>query len=136
MSQISHIGADPGISNDQVGLRELLNSIDSRKYVLVTGPGMVMPPRVEDGRGSQESSSYLKRLLKGIVEWCIQNEIFTKKDVIGEIRQLLQKEALIHVGYKIEKYLVERSDLQRCLAGLLLYDAPIEELHRFVACLP
>ena len=121
--------------NDTHIEKELL-SAGSREWILVVGPHLAMQPHVEDDENNSSTSFYLRRLLKEMVEWCIQKGIINQPDTIEKFRQLPYRESLAHAGNELQEYLVEGQQLQHCLAEVLGSTSQLTQVHQGLAHLP
>jgi SIR2-like domain len=112
---------------------DLFAKEDGKEYVLIAGPGIAEWPCIEN---DQYASCYLARLLDGMIKWCVQENIIDQSDTIEDFHRLLQGKSLVHVGYKIEEYLVDRPQLRQCLQEVLHHQTRLWEMHRCLARLP
>ncbi len=115
------------ISNHLDFPSEFLNlPASSENCILIVGPDLVR----RDAAPSQGYTyPYLERLLKGIVEWCTQNNVIREQDIIYDLHALLHNGALVPLAYRIEEYLAARQVKEQCLRDVLAPYSQVEAIH-------
>jgi len=109
---------------------ELLNLPASSDHsILIIGPDLVRR-EVVPGKG------YLERLLKGMVEWCIQEKIIQDQDIIQDLHTLLQNGALVPLAFRIEEYLATKQLKEQCLRAVLSSDNQVRKIHYDLVRIP
>ena len=117
------------ISNYYVS-NELLNLPSSSEHsILIVGPDLVRR-EVAIGKG------YMERLLKRIVEWCIQEKIIQDQDIIQDLQTSLQNGALVPLAFRIEEYLATKQLKEQCLHAVLSSDNQVRKIHRDLVRVP
>ncbi len=71
-----------------------------------------------------------------MVEWCVKERIIDRSDTIEDFHRLLHQESWVQVGYKLEEYLAEKSQQQRCLKEVLQDQVQISEAHKLLVQIP
>ena len=118
------------ISNYLDVSNELLNLPSSSEHsILIVGPDLVRR-EVAIGKG------YMERLLKRIVEWCIQEKIIQDQDIIQDLHTLLQNGALVPLAFRIEEYLATKQLKEQCLHAVLSSDNQVRKIHRDLVRVP
>src|SRR2546430_5501586 len=136
MLRYSYTKNNVSAPNDISIEKELLSAASSRACILVVGPHLAMQPHVKEGRGNSDTSFYLRSLLKSMVEWCIQQSIIDQPATIETFRQLPYRESLAHAGNMLEEYLIEKQQLQLCLAEVLRSTSQVSQVHQKLVHLP
>lgn len=116
--------------------KKLLSVASNRACLLVVGPHLAMQSHSKEGNCNSDTSSYLRSLVKDMVEWCIQQSIIDQPDTIETFRQLPYRESLAHAGNMLEEYLIEKQQLQLCLAEVLQRTSQVSQVHQKLAHLP
>ncbi len=114
--------------------KKLLSAASNRASILVVGPHLAMPSGIKEG--NSDTSSYLRSLVKGMVEWCVQRSIIDQPDTIETFRQLPYRDSLAHAGNMLEEYLIEKQQLQLCLTEVLWGTSQVSQVHQKLAHLP
>jgi hypothetical protein len=79
------------------------------------------------------SSSYLMRILGGMVEWYIAKGIIKQSELIKDLKSLVNKKALIPLAYKVEEYFPDRSERFLCLREVVLQNqAQTRDIYQFL----
>ena len=118
------------ISNYLDVSNELLNLPASSEHsILIVGPDLVRR-EVALGKG------YMGRLLKRMVQWCIQEKIIQDQDIIQDLQILLQNGALVPLALRIEEYLATKHLKEQCLRAVLSFDSQVRKIHRDLVRVP
>lgn len=114
MLRYSNTKNNVSVPEDIPLVSQLLDSANSKAYILVLGPHLALQSHINEGRGNSNTLFYLRSLLNSMIEWCIQKNIIDQPDTIETFRQLSYRNSLVHTGNMLEEYLTEKEQLQLC----------------------